>query len=554
MPTLNIGGKKVKVDDSFLKLSPEQQNATVDEIAKKLDAGSAAPSAPAPGSREYADWAAAEARAGHALPQVSPPPPNNGGLTAAVAAIPATMQGITGSIPGLNQAADALVAGGQSVGDMFTGQPVDFGAHYNAIQDRRGQIANAAPIAQTMGGIGGTMALTGGLGALPGGAEALGLSGGFGKQVINSALSTAGYEGLQGLAKGRTGAALLADEGIGAASGGLGSVVGQGLNKLGQTVADKLTGVAQRSMSKAATTNAPTADELKAASRAMFDAVDNAGVTVSTDKFTNLVADLAGQARLDHIDETLDPKSFGVYRQLIGILGEAQSGARPLTLSDLHTVRQIAQKAAMSTEGRDAMFSNRIVSELDKFITKPGALSAGGKEAGNNLLGAISTWGRARRVGLIEDALYKAQNQASGVENGLRTQFRQLLQNPKTRALFNPAELKALEDVARGTTLSNAVKLLGKFGFGPNNMLGGSIGATLGGALGGIPGAVATAAVGAGSRKISENMTKNAAELAAKVIATPNVPIAQQLPNLLAGPSASAGLLIRAAIPAMGGR
>jgi len=41
MATLNIEGQSVQVDDSFLKLSPEQQNATVDEIAKSLK-----PSAP----------------------------------------------------------------------------------------------------------------------------------------------------------------------------------------------------------------------------------------------------------------------------------------------------------------------------------------------------------------------------------------------------------------------------------------------------------------------------------------------------------------------------
>ena len=38
MPTLNIGGQKVRVDDSFLQLSPEDQNATVDKIAKGLTA------------------------------------------------------------------------------------------------------------------------------------------------------------------------------------------------------------------------------------------------------------------------------------------------------------------------------------------------------------------------------------------------------------------------------------------------------------------------------------------------------------------------------------
>lgn len=38
MPTLNINGQRVAVDESFLSLSPEQQNATVDEIAKTLPA------------------------------------------------------------------------------------------------------------------------------------------------------------------------------------------------------------------------------------------------------------------------------------------------------------------------------------------------------------------------------------------------------------------------------------------------------------------------------------------------------------------------------------
>lgn len=36
MTTLNIEGKKVTVDDSFLKLSPEEQNRTVDEIAAEI--------------------------------------------------------------------------------------------------------------------------------------------------------------------------------------------------------------------------------------------------------------------------------------------------------------------------------------------------------------------------------------------------------------------------------------------------------------------------------------------------------------------------------------
>ena len=45
MPVLSIGDKQVTVGDEFLKLSPEAQNATVDEIAASIGAGPAAPAA-----------------------------------------------------------------------------------------------------------------------------------------------------------------------------------------------------------------------------------------------------------------------------------------------------------------------------------------------------------------------------------------------------------------------------------------------------------------------------------------------------------------------------
>lgn len=48
MATLTIGGKKVKVDDRFLSLTPEQQQATVEEIAASLGAGQTSARPPAP--------------------------------------------------------------------------------------------------------------------------------------------------------------------------------------------------------------------------------------------------------------------------------------------------------------------------------------------------------------------------------------------------------------------------------------------------------------------------------------------------------------------------
>ena len=48
MPTLNINGKRVQVDESFLSLPPEQQEATVNEIARSLGVVGESPAAPEP--------------------------------------------------------------------------------------------------------------------------------------------------------------------------------------------------------------------------------------------------------------------------------------------------------------------------------------------------------------------------------------------------------------------------------------------------------------------------------------------------------------------------
>jgi hypothetical protein len=165
------------------------------------------------------------------------------------------------------------------------------------------------------------------------------------------------------------------------------------------------------------------------------------------------------------------------------------------------------------------------------------------KQASKLMFDAIGTWGRSRRVGLIEEAMYRAQNVASGPENGLRIEFRKLLQNPETRKVFSAAERQAIEDVVNGNSLSNLTKLLGKFGFGTNgagNMLGGTIGFGAGSVFGGPVAGMLAAGVGTGARKASEVLTTKAAERAAKVVATPNVPSlpARALPSLSFAPAA----------------
>lgn len=280
----------------------------------------------------------------------------------------------------------------------------------------------------------------------------------------------------------------------------------------------------------AAVRNAPDSGDLSTASRALFQKVDNSGVTVDTNRFSRFVNDMVVGAKQKRINPNLDPKAYEAYRELIGALGDVQSTGKALTLSDLHTLRQIAQKAAVSTEGRDAMFANRIVEGLDKFITQTGALKyppgrLGAGNAAGDLSEAISTWGRARRVALIEDAIEKAQNYPAGVESGLRAQFRSLLNNKNTRKLFTAQEKRALRAVVNGTAPVAALRALGIF-----RGLGGAVlGSMLGGPLGTVVGGVA----GIGGRKITENATMRAAERAGKIAAMPNIPNIPYTPRRL---------------------
>lgn len=479
---------------------------------RQMQAGSGADMPPAgakPGSREYADWALAQARAGNKLPQVSEAPEfeapkPNGLMDKAFTAAGSFLEGM----PVIGSTAIDLAKKGRSAVQGMTPEEVD--AEYAAAKE-------ANPITSVASGIGGSIAALAPLGATAVGGRLLGMTGGTGARIGMGMASGGTIAGADTLTRGGDIGDIAGSALLGTALGGVLPAIGGVARNVGQKLA-------QNKATTAAIKGAPGADDLKSAASDLFKQVDASGVTVDTPMFSGLVKDLATKAKKMRINPNLDPKATGAFQELIGALDDVQKNGGALTVSDLHTLRQIAQRAAVSSEGRDAMFSNLIVDGLDDFVTKPGA-TVGGGAGGKELKEAIATWGRARRVGLVEEAIDKAQNAASGFENGLRVEFRKILNNKKLRMQFDENELKEMARVVQGTAASNLAKLLGKFGFGPGaNGLGGFLGGTAGLTFGGPVGAVATAAAASGARKLSEKMTEAAAERAAKVVATPNIP------------------------------
>lgn len=224
MATLTVNGTKVTVDDSFMSLPRDQQEATVNEIASQLGAKS---------DRPRINMSVTDAFARKT--KVPPPAPAGPDLMTSTAA---TVNGLVSSVPFLQEASDAIIG----VAGMPFGQ--DYGETVRGLQDKRKQIAQTAPIARASGEIGGMLASMGALGTTKLGAEALGLTGKFVPRVVNSGLSSAGYSGLQSIASGKEGGEVLSDMGTNALIGGLSpfategvKLAGKGISALTQPVA-----------------------------------------------------------------------------------------------------------------------------------------------------------------------------------------------------------------------------------------------------------------------------------------------------------------------------
>lgn len=265
---------------------------------------------------------------------------------------------------------------------------------------------------------------------------------------------------------------------------------------------------------------------LKSVASDMFQQSDAAGIKIDPTAYDRFVAGVSEAMKKGRVNPTLSPDAKAVLDELIAKGDELAASGNGITLGEMHDLRQIANAVAGSQKGRDQVLGPQIVDKLDEFLDGLTANDIGGgidpSKAVDTLQTAIDTWHVAKKAQMIEEAIYKAQNAASGVENGLRGQFRAILNNANKRRSFSPDEIQMIEEVANGTVGANLLRLMGKFGFGggtASNMLGGTIGTTIATTLGG-PAAGFVAGGGASAARIgAEKMTGAAAQNALSTIA-----------------------------------
>jgi hypothetical protein len=273
--------------------------------------------------------------------------------------------------------------------------------------------------------------------------------------------------------------------------------------------------VSEKQITKALVESAPDISNIKDASRAIYKEIDDLNVTVKPAALGNLVNKVTKRA--GRVNPTLTPKSAEVVRLLKSELDDP----RPRSLSDFDELRQMAQIAAQSPDAADARIGAMMIDEVDEFLdtlpqnalTGPDIKTVG--NVGERYKAARGLWGRARRAEVISDIFEKAGRQATGFENGIRTQLRQLLNNKKRARYFSKSELSAMDDVVKGTNTQNTLKLIGRLGFSEGaatNVLGGLVGL-------GVLGPAAPVA-GQLSRKVAQKVTEGAARRMETLIRT----------------------------------
>ena len=293
-------------------------------------------------------------------------------------------------------------------------------------------------------------------------------------------------------------------------SAAIGAGTGAVTAAAGTKVGDMFTG-AGRQADKALKEATPTAEAVKSQAQALYRQADDLGVQVKPESFSDLAQDVATTLQKEGFHPKMHPKAATALGE---IMEKADSG-QPLSLQDIQIMRRLAGSAGQSLEPDERRVAGLMIDKIDDFVENMDAgtaLSGNAEEAGALLKQARGLWRTTKKNDVLEEAVFKAQNQASGFENGIRTQLRSIINNPKKRRNFTASEIEKMQKIVSGGSDApvDALRWLSKMSptvSGGSNWLGSGLSSAAGFGLGGPVGAVAAPAVGYGAQRAVERRT-----------------------------------------------
>lgn len=517
MATLTINGQRVTVDDSFLSLSPEQQEATVDEIAQSLGAQQ-------PQSEAYAqaasDMSAMTQGLGERPDDIDIRNPDRVAYDQLpewqkpfVAAGDTLQLFANGATFGYG---DKAVAGARS---LFTGQSYD-----DELKDARAltqQARNRAGSAATGAEIAGAVAVP-----LKAASKGATLAGRFGTAGMTGAKGLAARTALMGAEGagygGLTAAGNDQDIGTGTAIGAAGGVLG---NLAGEAISAGISKVAGAFNPKVPQ---PTVAEIKAAGGAAFNRADKAGVVFNRQAVGQLQRNIIDDLRDLAFHPQNEPGAVAALNTLRRI------GQGNVTMKGLHAVRRMAQNGYIPGNNSNNAAIGKIVERIDELINAADPASVL-MSTGNPKAAAAAFnegkkhWHRAMKLETVEKAILRGEQNAAAQVSGdvgrtTMGQLKRVLQSEAKTRGFTQAEMKALGSAAGYSMGQRAAHAVG--GLFPRGRLLSSIHGALALGTGGasIPMQAAGAAVGYGAQKTAEMIARKSVTELTSLIANGGVP------------------------------
>lgn len=495
MATLTVNGRKVRVDDSFRNLSPNEQSATVDEIAKSL------------GGQQPADKAPIKAEPGpepqqQGFGELKPYEPgvvesiSNRLYDAAKAlGLPASqmrrdLQGVdafvrgAADVPTFGLADEISAAAGAATGIGGERGNYEGNLEFQRAMDEQDEVTN--PGARFAGQVTGAM-------ALPAGRA---------KTVLGAAAE---------------GAAVSGGYGFGSGEGG---VVERGKNAvksaaIGAPVAATVRGVANTLGNRAAAKTIPSNEQIRKHAETAYNKAEAAGVIFKPDGVKQLAHQIVADLADFGFDPALQPGVAAVIRRFQGLDGQN------VTLKGLDVVRRVANNAAKVKDNPSQQeISRRIIDRIDDYIenvTEADVLMGNAKQGAAAMREGREAWGRFRRSQMVDTATARADLRAASTgsggnaDNATRQNVRRLVERPGLK----PNEKAAAERVVRGTPTQNALRLVGKLA--PTGVVSGVLSGGAGVTLAG-PAGLALPLVGAGAKALADRMTIKNVERLSQII------------------------------------
>lgn len=284
---------------------------------------------------------------------------------------------------------------------------------------------------------------------------------------------------------------------------------------VGRVVSESL-GVAQP-LSKLKPGKAPSVEQLRQASQNAYNAADRAGVVIAEKSFRGMVSDIEQGLKKQGLNGTLHPRVTAALKEMTESSGN-------VSFQDAEILRKIMKNAASSSDKSERRLAQIAISKLDDFIggMKPSDVVSGNPRIASSMIyRARDAWSKASKGEEIQNMLDKAKTNApnfsaSGLENALRTQFRQLANNPARMRMFSKAEQAAIKKVAEGGPIENGLRMVGKFA--PTGVVSSGLSAGTGFVLGGPLGAVGLPAIGGAARLGATSRTLGSARAVSEMV------------------------------------